>query len=233
MASQELTVLYEDNHLLVLDKPAMVSTMGAEEGEDSLFVRAKAYLREKYAKPGNVYLGVVSRLDKPVTGAVVFARTSKAASRLSESFRSHLVVKHYLAIVPAGWVPVVGRLDDWVQRNETLERMVRCSPNAPEGQQASLSFRIVGGTGGETILAIRLHTGRRHQIRLQLSSRGFPILGDTKYGSQRKFPRGIALHSAELLFPHPTQDRLIHIPCRLPPSWGSRKLETIVWPEAP
>lgn len=223
MTSDLVRVLYEDNHLLCVDKPALLPTMGAGDGVDSLWLRAKAYVKAKYQKPGNVFLGVVSRLDKPVTGVVVFARTSKAAARLSEAFRLHRVMKHYLAMVPAGWEPAAGQLVDWLKRDESTERMVVCGNLAEGAQKATLVYQRLYAAANETCLAIRLLSGRKHQIRVQLGARRFPIFGDRTYGSRVGFPRGIALHSTELTIPHPTQDRQIHVVSPLPPCWGERK----------
>ena len=205
----DLKVIYEDNHLLVVDKPALLPTMGVREGEHSLLLEAKNYLREKYNKPGNVFLGVVSRLDSFVSGVVVFARTSKAASRLTEQFRSRSVEKKYLAIIPdSDSLADSGRLEDRLVKNEQQHRMVVLKPGSqslPNEKIAILEYDTVGRNQGQRLVFVRLETGRKHQIRVQFAARGTPIIGDRKYDSEIPFKKGIALHSFRLSLIHPTQ----------------------------
>ncbi len=207
--TDRLQVIFEDNHLLVLDKPPLLPTMGVGEDQDSLLRQAKAYLRKKYHKPGNVYLGVVSRIDAFVSGVVVFARTSKAASRLTDQFRRRSVDKVYLAILPdVRTLPDKGCLEHWLVKNESQHRMVALdseSTQPPGGKRAILHYRTLGRCHGERLVEITLETGRKHQIRVQFSAVGCPLVGDRKYDSERPFPRGIALHSCQLSFDHPTQ----------------------------
>ena len=188
----ELHILHEDNHLLVVNKPAVLATMGAKPQEPSLLNDCKAYLKKKHAKPGNVYLGVVSRLDSWVTGAIVFARTSKAASRLNQQFRERTVDKSYLAIV-AGKPPASsGQLEDWVIKNDQQRRMEVTQPNTQGAKIAKLEYQLIDQieTGQRTnrkpevisLISIKLFTGRKHQIRVQLAHLGLPIVGDRKYG---------------------------------------------------
>ena len=210
----ELHILHEDNHLLVVNKPAVLATMGAKPQEPSLLNDCKAYLKKKHAKPGNVYLGVVSRLDSWVTGAIVFARTSKAASRLNQQFRERTVDKSYLAIV-AGKPPASsGQLEDWVIKNDQQRRMEVTQPNTQGAKIAKLEYQLIDQieTGQRTnrkpevisLISIKLFTGRKHQIRVQLAHLGLPIVGDRKYGSKERFANGIALHAQSLAFNHPT-----------------------------
>ena len=218
-----LKILFEDNHLLVIDKPALLPTMGVSEGEDSLVNRAKGYLRQKYNKPGNVYLGVVSRLDSFVSGVIVLARTSKSASRLSDQFRRRTPVKTYLAMVPD--LPDFmsqGRLRHRMVKNESERRMATLPDSAveQEGEKlAVLTYRTLGLSRGQRLLEVKLETGRKHQIRVQLAAMGCPIVGDRKYDSDREFPIGIALHSHRLEFEHPTQKSLQSFQSAPPQFW--------------
>jgi 23S rRNA pseudouridine1911/1915/1917 synthase len=222
----QLNVLYEDNHLLVINKPAGLATMGVADDTPSALQLARRYIRKKYDKPGNVYLGVVSRLDAPVSGLLVFARTSKAASRLTEQYRSGAVEKYYWALVAGRVDPVEGDLTNWVRKDERHRRMHIASPRTPGAQRAVLTYRTLQTIPAATLLEIRLHTGRKHQIRLQLSHAGHPILGDRKYGSRRKFPAGIALHGRRLVLQHPVRRQRLELVCPSPPSWREFGLET-------
>lgn len=216
---QGLRVLYEDNHLLAIDKPAMLPTMGAEEGKPSLITIAREYVKAKYKKPGNVYLGVVSRLDAPVTGVVLLARTSKAAARLTEQFRSREVEKVYWAIVEGVADPPQGELIDWLRKNESARRVQVVSKNAPGAQEARLRYRTLGAAAGGSLLEIRLETGRKHQIRVQLAHRGLPVRGDRKYGAELSFASGIALHARSLELIHPVRKSPLRLEAPLPVSW--------------
>ena len=203
-----LKVIFEDNHLLVVDKPALLATMGAKAGEDSLYLRAKSYIKKKYDKPGDVFIGVVSRLDSFVSGVVVLARTSKAASRLSKQFREGSVVKKYWAIVPSNLPTPTGKLTDRLIKNEAQHRMMALAQNAApvEGEkEARLSYETIASHETLSLIEIELETGRKHQIRVQLKNAGCPIIGDKKYDSEKHFKKGIALHSRELTIEHPTK----------------------------
>jgi 23S rRNA pseudouridine1911/1915/1917 synthase len=215
-----LEILYEDNHLLALAKPAGLATMGVSAGKASLLTLAKQYLKDRYVKPGNVYLGVVSRVDAAVSGIVLFARTSKAAARLSEQFRSRSVEKVYWAIVESRVVPPSGEWVDWMAKDDAQHRMVRANPGAAGAQEARLSYRMLRPAGEGLLVEVRPETGRKHQIRLQFAARGYPIVGDKKYGSRRPFPIGIALHAHELAFDHPTTKRRISLIAPVPATWG-------------
>lgn len=219
MRLPRLQVLYEDNHLLAVVKPAGLATMGVAADKPSLVQLARQYVKRRYQKPGNVYLGVVSRLDAPATGVVLFARTSKAARRLTEQFRTRGVQKTYWAIVEAVVQPETGECADFVVRDERRQRMETAGPKAPGAQEARLTYRRLKTFGGLSLLEVGLQTGRKHQIRVQLAHRGWPILGDRKYGSRRPFPSGIALHAKRLAIVHPVKGEVIEFQAPLPKSW--------------
>ncbi len=221
MNLRPLEVLYEDNHLLALAKPAGLATMGTPPGKPTLLAEAKEYVKEKYHKPGNVYLGVMSRLDAPVTGVVLLARTSKAARRMTEQFRSRTVEKTYWAIVEGPVKPVSGDCIDYVGPDERHRRMHIVGPKLPGAKEARLSYRRLAAVEGDTLLEVDLETGRKHQIRLQLAHRGYPILGDRKYGSRRRWPVGIALHARRLVIVHPVRDEPLELVAPLPGEWRS------------
>ncbi|MGQ9574924.1 MAG: RluA family pseudouridine synthase [Thermoguttaceae bacterium] len=221
MIAPDLQVLYEDNHLLALVKPAGIPTMGAPAGKPSLLSLARQYIKRRYRKPGKVYLGVVSRLDAPVSGVVLFARTSKAARRLAEQFRTRAVKKTYWALVEGVVPPGGGRCADWIGRDERRKRMRLVEPAAPGAQQARLSYRRLKRFRGFSLLEVKPQTGRKHQIRLQLARRGWPILGDNRYGSRHPFSAGIALHARRLAVLHPVKGELIELTAPLPESWGA------------
>jgi 23S rRNA pseudouridine1911/1915/1917 synthase len=244
MNHPSIDILYEDNHLLVLSKPAGLPTMGTPSGQPTLLTLAKEYVKHRYQKPGNVYLGVVSRLDAPVTGVVLLARTSKAAARLTEQFRTHAVEKTYWAVVEGTIESAAGSLVDWLGHDERHRRMNIVGPTLPGAREARLSYRRLslvsarvaqppsavknrGDTAGPgtaeggcaTWLEVELETGRKHQIRLQLSHHGHPILGDRKYGSRSPFPAGIALHARRLVISHPTTGVRLEWEAPLPEAW--------------
>jgi len=214
-----LQVLYEDNHLLAVSKPALLPTMGVAPDRPSLLAEAKAYVKRKYQKPGNVYLGIVSRLDAPVTGVVMIARTSKAASRLSAQFRSGLVEKTYWAVVSGAPRPAEARLVDHLRKDERHRRMHVAAADDPDAREARLRYRTVRGVAIGTLLEVELETGRKHQIRVQLAHAGHPIVGDRKYGSREAFPNGIALHSRRLVVEHPVRREPLELTAPLPAAW--------------
>lgn len=230
-----IDVLYEDNHLLGLNKPSGWPTThfgGSEETVDRL---AKAYLKEKYHKPGNVFLGVVQRLDKPVSGALVFARTSKAAARLSEQFREGAVEKVYWAVVENPRKPTdcrpwadAGSLDDWLLHDDAEQRVKVVPAGTPGAKPARLLYQVKGSHDGLTWLELRPHTGRKHQLRVQLASRGCPIYGDTKYSSPHRLGNAIALHARSLTFLHPTKGDPLTLTAELPRHWRGRFARLLV-----
>ena len=215
----KMQVLYEDNHLLVVVKPAGLPTMGVAEGEKSLLTVARHYIGEKYHKPGNVYLGIVSRLDTPTTGVVVIARTSKAADRLNQQFRTRSVEKTYLALVD-GLVGVPGETGTLTDRmgEDPRHRKMFVTQSA-SGIPAVLHYTVLRYFENTTLLEIHLETGRKHQIRVQMSHFEHPVTGDYKYRSRAKFPVGIALHAWRLAFEHPTLRTRMVMQAELPPSW--------------
>lgn len=211
-------VLYEDNHLLVLNKPCGMASQGALPGAPSAVEWAKNYLKHKYAKPGNVFVGVVSRLDRDVSGVLLLARTSKGAARLSEQFRERKVKKTYWAVVERS-PPDTLRCVDRLARDEQAGRTVVAAADDDAGQEAILSFRVLRRFTAATLIEIDLETGRKHQIRAQLAERGWPIVGDRKYGSRRPFAEGIALHARQIEFEHPTRRDPIIVEAPCPDSW--------------
>lgn len=219
-----LDVLYEDNHLLVVNKPALLPTMGVAEGKPSLLAEAKEYIRKKHNKPGNVYLGVVSRLDAPVTGVVVIARTSKAASRLSKAFKERSVKKTYLAAVEGAPEEIEATLEHYLRKDERHRRVHATHKDADGAQFARLSYAVKSTQGELSLLEVALETGRKHQIRVQLAKIGHPILGDRKYGSSQEFSAGIALHACSLDFVHPVKQEALRIEAPLPKSWQQRRV---------
>ena len=214
-----LEVLYEDNHLLVVVKPAGLPTMGVAADRPSLLSQAKQYIERKYKKPGEAYLGTVSRLDAPVTGAVLFARTSKAAARLTEQFRGREVEKTYWALVSGRPTPASGKCVDWLIHDERHRRVHVTAPGAQGAQEARLSYQTLEFHGARTLVEVALETGRKHQIRVQLARLGHPIVGDQKYGSREPFANGIALHARRLAIEHPTRHERIVIEAPLPAAW--------------
>jgi 23S rRNA pseudouridine1911/1915/1917 synthase len=199
-----LHVVHEDNHCIAVVKPAGLLTAGDRTGDVSLVDQVRDYLRVKYKKPGNVFVGIVHRLDRPVGGVVLFARTSKAASRLSEQFRSGRVEKVYEALVEGRVTSREGLLEDRLVKDHKKNVVRRSSAANLRARESQLSYRRLRTSPSTTLLEIRPMTGRSHQIRVQLASAGHPILGDRKYGSKRPFEDGIALRAVRLTFEHPT-----------------------------
>lgn len=224
-------ILYEDNHLLAVNKPAGLPTMGVGADETSLVTLLKDYLKRKYDKPGNVYLGVVSRLDSLATGAIVFARTTKAAARLSEQFRAGNVDKTYLAIVRRTPDPPSGQCHDWVYKDDRKQRMFVGTAETPGAQEARLNYLSRRRLAKGMLLEVHLETGRKHQIRLQLSHLGHPIFGDQKYGSPDPFTDGIALHAWRIVVDHPVKKTPVEIVAALPAAWRKFGISQADWPD--
>jgi 23S rRNA pseudouridine1911/1915/1917 synthase len=193
--------------------------MGVQEGRASLLSVAKDYIRRKYNKPGNVYLGVVSRLDAPVTGVMVIARTSKAASRLTEQFRHSEVSKIYWALVEGVPEARENVCVDWVRKDERHRRMHIARSNVVDAKEARLRYRILRQFPERALLQVNLATGRKHQIRVQLAHRGHPVVGDRKYGARTAFPHGIGLHSRQVEFVHPVRKNRLMLVAPLPAVW--------------
>jgi 23S rRNA pseudouridine1911/1915/1917 synthase len=217
----QFQVLFEDNHLLVLNKPAGLATMGVAAGDSSLLTQAKQYIKQKYRKPGNVYVGVVSRLDAPASGVIVFARTSKAAARLTEQFRAGTVEKTYWALVSPPPTAAHGAWADWLQKDERQQRMlvVREATKKGAAKLARLTYDSRWRATNYALLVISLDTGRKHQIRVQCAHHGCPVVGDRKYGSRTSFSSGIALHARRLVLSHPTRDERLTFDAPLPTAW--------------
>jgi 23S rRNA pseudouridine1911/1915/1917 synthase len=215
--------LYEDNHLLAVNKPANLATMGVAEDRPSLLTVAKEYVRITYNKPGNVYLGVVSRLDAPVTGLILMAKTSKAAARLSEAFRLRRVNKTYLAAVEGMPTPQSGVLEHFLRKDERHRKVLATSQTCPDAQLARLEYRVLNRDGNLALLEVNPETGRKHQIRVQLAKSGHAIVGDRKYGSTVPFSPGIALHSFRLELEHPVRREPLRIESPLPAAWRTHR----------
>ena len=214
-----MEILLEDNHLLVVNKPAGWIVQGATEDQFSLLEWARSYIKQKYQKPGNVFIGVVSRLDSRVTGAVPFARTSKAASRLSEQLRNNTMIKNYWAIVEGSPPQQEGRLEHWLTRRDSDVVTTASTTKSAQAQLGILEYRRLATTSLGELLEIKLITGRKHQIRAQMQAIGTPVVGDIRYGSKRRFAEGIALHCREIGFIHPTRDEQIRIEAEVPSYW--------------
>jgi len=215
-----LTVLFEDNHCLAVVKPAGWLTMGDQTGDRTLLDVSKDYIKTTCQKPGAVFLGVVHRLDRPVSGVVLFARTSKAASRLSAQFREHTVEKVYWAAVTGQVVPAQGVLVDSLIKDEQTNVVRVAAAVSPAAQACRLSYRKMNTSGAVSLVEIRPETGRSHQIRVQLAHRGWSIVGDQKYGSKMPWRPGlIALHARALTFVHPVTKLPVTVSCEPPATW--------------
>lgn len=213
-----MEVLYEDNHIIVVNKHSGEIVQGDKTGDTPLSEMIKQYLKEKYSKPGNVYLGVVHRLDRPVSGVVLFAKTSKALPRLNNMFSTHeRVRKTYLAIVCSRPKQSEGTLTHWLTRNEKTNTARAYEREVPGAKKAILDYRLAGVSERYFLLEIHLHTGRHHQIRCQLAAMGCPIKGDLKYGAPRSNPDGsICLHAYQLELEHPVKHEMLSIKAPLP-----------------
>jgi 23S rRNA pseudouridine1911/1915/1917 synthase len=218
--TSDLEVLYEDNHCLAIAKPAGAVSAHFQGTEETLDREVKRYLKEKYQKPGNVFLGVVHRLDRAVTGVLLFARTSKAAARLSEQFREGTVEKVYWAVVEGKVESQAGSLEDWLVKVDKHVEVV--PPGSLGAKQALLHFTKRATHGDTTWLELRPQTGRTHQLRVQLAHHGHPIYGDAKYGSVRTFGSAIGLHARSLTFLHPIRYEPITLVADVPHAWRGR-----------
>ena len=212
-----MTVVYEDNHLIIVNKTASEIVQGDKTGDTPLSETMKQYIKEKYAKPGNVFLGVVHRLDRPVSGLVVFAKTSKALARLNEMFRNSEVKKTYWAIVKQRPPQDEGELVNYLVRNEKQNKSYAYDKEVKNSKKAVLHYRLIGHSQNYFWLEVDLKTGRHHQIRCQLAKMGCPITGDLKYGFARSNPDGsICLHAHRVKFVHPVSKELIDVTAPLP-----------------
>ena len=200
----DFSVIYEDNHILVVNKAAGLLVQGDQTGDESLVDIAKRYIKDKYHKPGNVFLGLVHRLDRPTTGVIVLARTSKALTRLNQQFKDRLTKKVYRAVVSGSPEPKA-RLEHFLRKNSSQNKSFHYPKNTPNTKHAILRYRYIEQLRSYHVLEIELETGRHHQIRVQLAAVGLHIKGDLKYGAKRPNQNGsIHLHAQSLALAHPT-----------------------------
>ena len=213
---ENLQVLYEDNHCIAVFKPAGILSQGDASGDTSIFKEVKKYLKEKYKKPGNVFLGLLHRLDRPVSGIMLFAKTSKGAKRLSEQFRNHMIEKKYQALVCGVLSQNKGVLVNRLGKDKKLKK----AKEYADGKEARLYYEVLKTNGKYSLLEISIDTGKFHQIRAQLSLAGLPILGDIKYrGEKWENETSIALCATELHFQAVTEDKEIHLNIEIPKNW--------------
>ena len=226
-----MQVLYEDNHIIAVNKSCSEIVQGDKTGDKPLSDTIKKYLKEKYSKPGEVFLGVTHRLDRPVSGVTLFAKTSKALVRLNEMFKTREVEKTYLAVVKNPPPNETGRLEHYLLRNEKLNKSFAYDKEVPNSKKAILTYKVLQKTDKYFILEIHLETGRHHQIRCQLAKMGCPIKGDLKYGFPRSNPNaGISLHARSLSFIHPVSKEKIEIVAPMP---EDDKIFNVKPPQAP
>lgn len=212
-----MQVIYEDNHIIVVNKEAGEIVQGDKTGDKPLSETVKEYIKEKYNKPGNVFLGVVHRLDRPVSGLVIFARTSKALQRLNKMFSDGEVHKTYWAITQNTPEKPEGTLVNMIVRNEKQNKSYAYDKEVPNSKKAILEYKVIGHSDRYALIEVHLMTGRHHQIRCQLSHIGCPIKGDLKYGAKRSNPDGsISLLSRHVEFVHPISKKLISLDSPLP-----------------
>jgi 23S rRNA pseudouridine1911/1915/1917 synthase len=219
-----LDVLFEDNHCLAVNKPAGLLSQGDGSSAPCLVDLATQYLRTRYAKPGNVYLGLLHRLDRPTSGVVLLAKTSKAAGRLSSQFRSGTISKIYWAIVEGTIREQEGEWVDLLEKDNQRNRSVIVVATSSSSKEARVAFRVLQRWGSLTKLELRPQTGRSHQLRVQLARRDLPIVGDGKYGARRRLSaldghHRIALHARHLTFTHPTRPEEISVDAPVPADW--------------
>lgn len=212
-----MTVVYEDNHIIVVNKTASEIVQGDKTGDTPLSETVKQYLKEKYNKPGNVFVGLPHRLDRPVSGVVIFAKTSKALERLNNMFRVGEVKKIYWAITKNKPLVTEGELSHWILRNEKMNKSFAYRKEVDGSKHALLNYRTLASSDNYTLIEVELKTGRHHQIRCQLSAMGCPIKGDLKYGAKRSNPDGsISLHARYVEFVHPVSKQPIKITAPVP-----------------
>ena len=204
-----IDVLYEDNHIIVVNKPQDIPTQPDESGDLDLLSMCKEYIKEKYNKPGNVFLGLVHRLDRPTGGIIVFARTSKAASRLSEQIKNGTFNKKYVAVVEGQLKDKLAHLTHYLKKDEKNNKVYIVPELESGGKRADLEYRVIDENENLSMLDISLLTGRGHQIRVQLSTIGNPIVSDVKYGAKQKITDKLSLWAYSLTFKHPTKDKTL------------------------
>lgn len=207
-----INVLYEDNHLLMVEKPVNVPVQADDSKDEDLLSMLKKYIKEKYNKPGNVYLGLVHRLDRPVGGAIVFAKTSKAASRLSNELRKQNFHRNYLAIVHGTPSKKQGQLKDYLWKDRKKNIVYAVDAKKKEAKQAILDYKVIHSAKSKSLVEVKLQTGRSHQIRVQFANQNLPLYGDQKYGQHINKPgQQIALWASHLSVKHPTKDEMISV----------------------
>ena len=212
-----MTVLYEDNHIIIVNKTVSEIVQGDKTGDKPLSEIVKEWIKEKYNKPGNVFLGVTHRLDRPVSGIVIFAKTSKALPRLNEMFKNKEIKKTYWAIVKNTTPKQEDTLIHFLVRNEKQNKSYAYDIEKPNSKKAILHYKLIAHSDNYNLLAIDLETGRHHQIRCQLAQIDCPIKGDLKYGFDRSNPDGgISLHAREVSFIHPVSKELINVIAPVP-----------------
>ena len=205
----ELTILHEDNHIIVVMKPQGLPSCGDESGDDNMLDQVRRYVKEKYNKPGNVYIGLIHRLDRPTGGIMVFAKTSKAASRLAEQMRSGDFEKRYLAVLAGVPKETQAKLVNYLKKNAVNNMVYVCPPTTDGAKMASLEYFVKEEKGGCALVEVKLHTGRTHQIRVQMANIGTPVYGDMRYGGENAKKGNLALWAYSLTFTHPvTKERL-------------------------
>lgn len=218
-----LKILYEDNHLIAVNKSAGDLVQGDQTGDEPLVDKVKAYIKKKFNKPGAVFLGVIHRLDRPTSGVVLFARTSKALTRMNLQFKERKTHKTYWAIVGANIAPTTATLTNWLKRNPKMNKSFAHDQEVGGSKKGILHYKKIRDLDRFAVLEVQLETGRHHQIRSQLSHLGFPIKGDLKYGAKRSNPDGsIDLHARLLMIEHPTTKENISIVADPPlkPEWS-------------
>lgn len=214
---KDFRVLYEDNHLIAVSKPAGMIVQGDKTGDEPLSTLVARYLKEKYDKPGDAFIGVIHRIDRPVSGLVLLAKTSKGLSRMNELFRTREVRKTYLALVEGGPDTAQGILVHYLSKNEKLNRSVALKEERSGYLRCELKYTLIKKLDRYSLLEVEPLTGRHHQIRVQLSASGWPIRGDVKYGARRGNPdRSICLHAYRLQFHHPVKDEELSILAPVP-----------------
>ena len=217
----DLTILYEDNHIIVVLKPQGVPTCGDESGDDSLLEAVRRYVKVTYEKPGNVYIGLIHRLDRPTGGVMVFAKTSKAASRLAEQMRGGDFEKKYFAVLVGAPKEKRATLVNYLKKNPVNNMVYICPQTTDGAKMASLEYNILEEKGGLSLADVKLHTGRTHQIRVQMAGQGSPVYGDMRYGGENAKKGNLALWAYSLSFTHPvTKERLRFMaepPADMPP----------------
>ena len=205
----DLTILHEDNHIIVVMKPQGIASCGDESGDDNMLEQVRRYVKETYNKPGNVYIGLVHRLDRPTGGVMVFAKTSKAASRLAEQMRNGDFEKKYLAVLVGTPKEPKGTLVNYLKKNPVNNMVYICTQTTDGAKMASLDYRVLEEKGGYCLADIKLHTGRTHQIRVQMAGISHPVFGDMRYGGESAKKGNLALWAYSLTFTHPvTKERL-------------------------